>query len=224
MKKTIILLSLLLTALTLSAATFYTGAEGGLTFNSIAASKGYRSYDYGMAMGFKASVPVVVTFSDNLGLETGISFYSRNYSYSQNVKNDSGEMQSNFDLVIQNGFITLPVMFRFSIPAGDFDFYTSLGGFAGFWLYGKRDGSVRNGNDRTEEVSERTDLSLYNRFEAGVSLKIGADMNFGSFRGYVEGEYDFSLTDMNKDQKYGAYRVHNSTFSVTLGILWGINK
>ena len=224
MKKTIIILLSLMTLLNLDAATCYTGLDGGLTLNSVVAAKGYRNYEYDMALGFKTSLTVVTAFNDNLGLETGLSLYARNYSYSQKVAADTEEKQLNFDLVVQNGFLTLPVMFRFSIPRGDFDFYASLGGFAGLWLYGSRSGSVRNGNDIIEDVNEKTDLALYNRIEAGICAKLGADINFGSFKVYAEGEYDFSLTSMNKSQKYETYRVHNSTFCATLGILWRIGR
>ena len=223
MKKTIVLLSLLLSVLTLSAATYYVGAEGGVTFNTVAAAKGYRNYKYSAAVGYKVSLPFVVTFNDNLGLETGISVYAKNHKYSQNVS-ASGTEQRNFDLSISNGFVTLPLLFRFTIPVKQFDIYASVGGYAGYWVYARKTGVVLNGNSKDENVDTMTDLSLYNRIDAGLCAKIGGGISFGQFRGYIEGEYDFSLTSMNKGQKYGDYRIHNSTFCVTLGILWGINK
>ena len=223
MKKTIIILSLLLSVMTLNAATYYVGAEGGVTFNTVAAARGYRNYRYRSAVGYKVSIPFVVTFNDNLGLETGVAVYAKNHKYSQTVS-ASGTTQRNFDLIVNNGFVTLPLLFRFTVPMNQFDIYASVGGFAGYWVYARKTGVVLNGNSKEENVDTMTDLSLYNQIDAGLSAKIGAGISFGSFRGYVEGEYDFSLTSMNKAQKYGDYRVHNSTFSITLGILWGINK
>ena len=223
MKKFIAITSLLLAALTLSAATVYVGAEGGVTFNTVVAAKGYRNYRYSPAVGYKVSVPVVVTFNDNMGLETGLGVYAKNHRYSQTVSS-SGTEQTNFDLSVSNGFVTLPVLFRFSIPVKQFDIYASVGGFVGYWVYARKAGYVLNGNSKKENVDTMTDLSLYNQIDAGVAAKLGFDINFGSFQGYVQGEYDLSLTGMNKSQKHGAYITHNSTFCVTLGILWGINK
>ncbi len=223
MKKTITLLSLVLVAFSLSAATYYVGADGGVTLNNVIAQKGYRNYDYSMGVGYKVSIPIVITFNDNLGLESGVSVYGKYYKYSQTV-DAGGKKQANFDLNIRNGFLTFPVAFRLAFPISNFEIFTTLGGYLGAWVYGNRSGSVINGNDKSESVNEYTDLSLYNRFDAGVRSTVGAGVNFGQFLAYLQGEYDFSITDMNKRQKYGSYKIHNSTFLVTLGILWGINK
>lgn len=224
MKKPIVILTLLMVMLSLGAASYYVGAEGGVTFNTVIAGKGYRSYEYDWAAGYKASVPFVVAFNDNFALETGFSLYGRSYNYTQKVDLSDGTKQTNFDLAVRNGFMTIPLLMRVYVPVGEFDFYASLGGWVGFWAYGSRKGSVMNGNDKSESVDEKTDLSLYNRFDAGVSAKLGFDVNFGSFKGYVEGGYDLSLTDMNVRQKHGSFPVHNSTFSVTLGVLMGIDR
>lgn len=224
MKKAITLLCLVLVTFSLNAATYYVGAEGGVAFNSVVANKGYRNYEYKMGVGYKASIPVVIKFNDIIGLETGVSVYGKYYKYSQEVVGYNNNKQTNFNLEIKNGFVTFPVALRLSYPISQFDIYTTIGGYLGVWAYGSRSGSVINGNEKSENVSEKTDLSLYNRFDSGVRVSVGTGVNFGSFYGYIQVEYDFSITDMNKRQKHGAYRVHNSTLLVTLGLLWGINK
>ncbi len=223
MKKAISILTLLCVMLALPAVSYYVGADGGVTFNTVIAGKGYRNYEYDWGTGYKASIPFVVEFSDNLALETGFSLYGKSYNYSQKV--ETGETkQTNFDLSVRNGFVTLPLLVRFSVPFGKFGLYSSLGGWVGFWAYGTRSGSVVNGNDNSESVSEKSDLSLYNRFDAGVSAKLGFDVDLGPVMGYVEGEYDLALTDMNVRQKYGSFPIHNSSFSVTVGALVEIAK
>ncbi len=224
MKKVVTLFFLVLVTFSLSATVCYVGAEGGVAFSSVVASKGYRDYEYKMGVGYKASIPVVIKFTENIGLDTGVSVYGKYYKYSQDVVGNNSKKQTNFDLDIKNGFVTFPVALRLSYPISRFDIYTSLGGYLGVWAYGNRSGKVINGNDKSENVSEKTDLTLYNRFDSGVRVSVGTGVKFGSFYGYLQWEYDFSLTDMNKRQKYGAYRMHNSTFLVTLGLLWGINK
>lgn len=223
MKRTFAILMLFSVMLTLSAATYYVGAEGGLAVNTVVAGKGYRNYKYSAEVGFKSSVPVLIMFTDNLGLDTGLAMYGKNYKSYQTVTVD-GKKQVNYNLEVNNGYLELPIAFRASLPIKNFNFYLSVGGYMGAWLYGSRSGTVVNGNDKVEEVNETTDLSLYNRFDAGLLARIGADVGFGAFKLYAQYEYAFSVTDMNKSQKYGAYPIHNSTFSITLGALWGINK
>lgn len=215
---------LALTLVSLNAATYYVGADGGATLSTAVAGKGYRNYTYSYGVGYKAGVPFVVMFNDNLGIKTGVSMYGKYYRYSQTVTGYSGEPQTNFLLSIKNGFLEFPIALKADLPLNGFDLYFTAGGYVGAWLYGNRSGSVHNGNSKAENVSEDTDLNLYNRFDAGVSVSVGGGIEFGQFVGYVEGEYALSLTDMNKSQKFGSFPVHNSTFAVTLGLLWGINK
>lgn len=223
MKKTITILILFSVMLSLNATTYYVGADGGLTINSIVAGEGYRKYEYSAQLGYKASVSVVIMFTDNLGLNTGLAMYGKNYKGFQTVSVD-GENQENYNLEINNGFLEFPVAFRASISLQRFDFYGIAGGYMGLWLYGNRSGKVMNGNNKAQDVNESIDFSLYNRFEAGLIATTGVAINFGCFKGYAQYEYSFSLTDMNKSQKHGSFPIHNSTSSITLGLLWGINK
>lgn len=210
---------LVLLSVSLSAATYHIGYEGGVTLNSVIAGKGYRDYKYSMGVGYKASIPFVVEFNDNLGLETGLSLYGKYYKYSQTVAISSDNKQTNFDYEVRNDFIIFPLCVRFTLPVSDFELYTTLGGYMGVWGHGNRSGSVININEKKESVSEETDLSLYNMFDAGLRATLGAGVNFGPFLGYLQGEYSFSLTDMNKWQRHGAYHIHNSSFVISLGLL-----
>lgn len=85
MKRTFAILMLFSVMLTLSAATYYVGAEGGLAVNTVVAGKGYRNYKYSAEIGFKSSIPVVIMFTDNLGLDTGLAMYGKNYKSYQTV-------------------------------------------------------------------------------------------------------------------------------------------
>lgn len=214
---------ILLSLFSLSAADYYIGAEGGAAFNTVVAGKGYRNYKYKVAAGFKASVPVVIMFSENYGLDTGISVYGKNYKYSQNVAVSATESQTNFDLRYKNTYVEIPVAFRASLPLSPFDLYFSVGGYIGYWVYGERKGTTVNGNGKSEDVREVLDLSLCNRIDAGALLKFGAGVDIDRFRFYADMELAFSVTSMNKRQKYGAYRTHNSTLSLTLGTAVRIN-
>lgn len=219
MKKALTIFLLSLSVFTLSATDYYLGAEGGIAFNTVVAGKGYRNYKYSVSSGYKVSVPFTIMFTKNYGLDTGLSLYGKNYKYSQRVAVSSTSNQTNFNLKIENIFLELPVSFRLNFPLKSFDLYCSLGGYVGWWLYGDRSGTTINGNGNGEAVDEITDLSLYNRIDAGVSVEFGADINFYErFRSYIEAEIAFSATSMNKKQKFGAYLTHNATLSITLGM------
>lgn len=220
MKKVIVFFTLLLTLMSLSALSWYIGGDGGVTFNTVVAGNGYRDYKYDYRVGYKAEVPVVISFNDYVGLESGVAIYGKNYKYSQSVKYNN---QTNFNYIIRNGFISFPFSVRASYPIKDFSVFLSLGGFMGVWVYGRREGTAINQNDWTVDVSEKTNFSYYNRFDAGIRVRVGADYEFYSFKVYASCEYLYSLSDMNKKQRHGAYQIHNSTFSVTLGILYRFN-
>ncbi len=219
MKKLTVFCIFLLSLMSLSAAVYYVGADGGVTFNSVIAGKGYRDYKYDYSVGYKAEVPVVISFNDYLAFESGVSIYGKNYKYSQSVKD-----QVNFDYTINNGFLSFPFSLKVSYPIKDFSLFLSLGGYMGGWLYGSREGTAVSQNDREVDVSEKTDLSHYNRFDAGIRVRIGAGYEFYCIKVYTAVEYLYSLSDMNKRQKYGSYPIHNSTFALTLGLLYRINN
>ncbi len=223
MKRIIVICVLLGTLMSLSAAGYYLGADGGVTFNTVVAGKGYRNYKYDYRVGYKAEVPFLVTFNDYVGLESGVAIYDKNYRYYQKVDVGSST-QVNFDYIIRNGFLSFPLSFRASFPIDDFSLFLSLGGYLGVWLYGGREGTAVNQNDIEVKVKDNVDFSAYNRFDGGLRLRVGADYSFYSFRIYTAFEYLYSLTDMNKKQRNGAYPIHNSTFSITLGILYRFNS
>lgn len=223
MKKIVMLLVALLFVTSLSASTYYVGFDSGLVVTNIIAGSGYRNYEYKESSGYKVSVPIVMMFTDNFGLDTGVSLNWKNYNKSQTVK-ASGETQKNFDLDVRNCYLEFPIAFRSSVTIDELDLYCSVGGFLGALLYGDRTGQVINMNGTSEKVSEKTDLSLRNRFDAGVSVKLGAGINMGRFKFYYDVEYDYSLTDNFIWQRNGANHIHNSTYALTFGLLWGINK
>ncbi len=224
MKKTMILLLLTLAICSLSAATVYVGGELGINSNSIIAGRGYSGYEYSAAVGADFSVPVVVEFTPNIALQTGLSLQEKAYEYTKNVK-VKGETDTIFVYSVSNCFVELPLALRMSINFGGsrWGAFCTVGGYLGYWAYGTRSGNAY-GFTSVRPVEEETDLSLYNRFEAGVSLAGGVDVEFGSYDAYLLFGYSLSLTDMNKSQKYASYPVHNSTVSVAAGLLWGINK
>ncbi len=224
MKKTMTLLLLTLALCSLSAATVYVGGEVGLSSNSIIAGSGYSGYEYSIGKGADISVPVVVEFTPNIALQTGASFQMKGYGYMKNVT-IKGEKTEILEYSVMNSFVEVPLALRLSLSFGGsrWGAFAVLGGYCGYWVHGYRTGEAY-GLTSARPVEEETDLSLYNRFEAGLSASVGADVEFASFDAYLLVGYSISLTDMNRSQKYASYPMHNSTVTVAAGLLWGINK
>ncbi len=224
MKKTMTLLLLTLALCSLGAATVYVGGELGINSNSVIAGSGYSGYEYSPSAGAGIAVPVTVEFTPHIALQTGLTFQWKAYGYTKNVT-IKGEKNTIFSYGVNNGFMELPLALRLSINFGEsrWGAFCTAGGYLGFWTYGERAGDAF-GFTSVRPVEEETDLSLYNRFEAGVSLSGGIDVEFGKYEAYLLLGYSISLTDMNKSQKHASYPVHNSTVAVAAGILWGINK
>ena len=224
MKKTMTILLLTLAVFSLGAATVYVGGEAGGNTNAIIAGEGYSGYTYTPASGSSISVPVVVEFSYGMGLETGLSYVKKSYDYDKYIK-VAGTEGTLFKYSVENGFLEIPVLFRYSfaIAGSRWNVFAAVGGFAGFWLSGMRTGAVY-GFSSERPVEEKTDLSYYNWFQAGVTASAGIGYSFTSCEVYVKAGYSLTLTDLNRSQKHASYPVHNSTVTVAAGILWGINK
>lgn len=233
MKKLVTLLTLVLVVFGLSAATVSVGVEGGADYNTIIAGKGYRDYKYSGKFSYTVSVPVVVEFTPSLGLETGLSFTEKDYHY----KRTTGTLQyaelSNLDTIdytLYNGFVSFPVAFRYTLSFGeesDLALYATAGGFVGYWVKGRRTGKVLGASlsVASENIDEAVNFDYYNRFDAGLLATLGLKWQFSEkFDAFVEAGYSLSLTDMNKHQKHGSYPIHNSTVTISGGIMWGINK
>ena len=224
MKKTLTVILLALTLSCLGAATVYIGGEGGLTLNSIIAGKGYGGYEYNTKASSSFSIPVVVEFTPSFGLQTGVSFVTKSYDYTKTVTT-KGVASTILGYTCSNSFIEVPVAFRYSLTFGEsrWGAFFTAGGFAGFWAYGNRSGQV-TGFTSVQSVDEDTDLSYYNRFQAGVSASLGVECEFGKCDAYLSFGYALTLTNLNRSQKYDSFPVHNSTMTVAAGIMWGVNR
>ena len=225
MKKLIVLASLLLLMLSLSAASVSVGFEAGADCNMIISGKGYRNYEYTWKAGFTSSIPVIVEFTPSLSLETGFSYSFRNYGYSRT----SDDNIKTLDYTADNSFLELPLAFRYTytFPDSSWSLFASFGGFVGWWLTGRRYGKAYTIDitPSLKDFNQETDLSNYNRFQSGVTASLGVKLKLDEKTdGTLRVGYSLALTDLHRAQKYGAYPVHNSTFSLVGGLMWRCGK
>ncbi len=228
MKRLIAMTFIIFLVFSLSAASFSVGLEAGANWNMIIAGKGYKNYTYTGKASYSISAPVLIELTPSLAVETGISFNGKNYGYQRSVDNGD-ESHYTLDFVTYNTFVELPFALRwtFALPFSNWSLFLSGGGFAGYWLTGRRAGLARNMGTEPAltPFDEKTDLVHYNRFQAGILTELGLEWQFShSMEAYIKLGYSLSLTGLNEHQKYGAYPVHNSTLYLVSGLMWGINR
>ncbi len=228
MKKTIAVLLLLLAMFSLSAVSVSVGVEAGADYNGIISGEGYRNYSYSNRIGFTASVPVLVTLTPSLALETGLTYYMKNYGYSRTVEDDSAAVKT-LDYNRYNHFIEIPVALRYTDTLsenGTFSLFASFGGFIGFWVYGSRSGYAYS-ISRTPGLlpfDEKTELENYNITQAGLESSLGVSWKLSERAdAYMRAGYSITLTDLNRAQKHGSYPIHNSTVTLTGAVTWRVN-
>lgn len=224
MKKLTLALFLILTVVSVYGSSVSIGLESGMDYNMIAAGKGYKDYIYSGKFGFTASIPVLIEFTPSLALETGLSYYMKNYGYSRTATDDSVSIKT-LDYACYNHFLELPLAFRYTcnIPGSKLSLFASLGGFCGFWVYGSREGYIYSVSTKPGLIpfSDITNLESYNVFHAGLLTTLGAQWKFSKrLRASVRAGYSVMLSDLNKREKYGSYPVHNSTVTLTAALMW----
>ena len=228
MKRLTALLLIMLAVFSLPATTISIGFEAGADYNMIITGNGYRNYTYSNKIGIAATLPVLVEFTPSLGLETGISYYMKNYGYSRTVTDGEASVKT-LDYERYNHFIEIPVGFHYTyaIPLSNtLSLMASAGGFIGFWVYGSRAGYAYSATLKPEltHFEEKVNLDHYNIFQAGVYATLGSKWQFSRMADfYVRAGYYLTLTDLNKPQKYGGHPAYNSTITLTAGIMWRVN-
>lgn len=228
MKRLTPALFLILAVVSVYGSTVSIGLESGMDYNMIIAGKGYKDYIYSGKFGVLASIPVLIELTPSLALETGLSYYMKNYGYSRTVRDDSVSIKT-LDYACYNHFLEFPLAFRYTwnIPGSKLSLFLSLGGFCGFWVYGSREGSIYSVSTKPGLIpfSDRTNLESYNVFHVGLLTTLGTQWKLSKrLRGYIRAGYSVMLSDLNKREKYGSYPVHNSTVTLTAALIWSFEQ
>lgn len=227
MKRTVAVIFFILAVFSAYAVGVSSGFEAGADYNMIIAGRGYRNYAYSGKFGIAATVPVLIEFTPSLSIETGLSYYMKDYGYSRTAVDDQKEVMT-LDYGCFNHFLELPLAFRYTLALqdGGLSLFASAGGFIGLWIYGSRSGYAYSVSvePALTPFSGKTELGNYNIFHAGVSASLGLKWKFKEgMDGSLRAGYSLTLTDLNKAQRRGAYPVHNTTVSLTGAVMWRFN-
>ena len=216
MKKTAVTILLILLVFSLPASSLFVGIGGGRTYNRIIAGENYTGYEYLSGFGWKASLPVTVECTPSFGFETGVSLTEKTYRIFRETHG-----MTPVDVTETNLFVTVPATLRVSVKWVDnVSLFLTAGGYAGFYLGGKRDGKVLGMATEPIAVSDKVGVEYRNRYEYGVTASLGYTVDIDSLRFSLALGYSLDLSDIHKGQVYGNYPLHNSTFDLSATLAW----
>jgi hypothetical protein len=207
------------------AADLTVGIEGGLTYNTLNASTGYRAFTaYDNGTGFLAGVPVLVSFNEYLAMGSGLRYIQKNYQYRRDFL-DRYPMYSDYI----NNYLQVPVFADISAEIARFRMFLDLGATVGFWLNSNRKGTLRGISDnpynsnyvQTENFEERIEFNNIrdNRIEAALFTGIGVKYDMNLYTLSISAQYHYGLTNLQKNYMSNNVSQYNNTITVQVGAL-----
>ena len=203
------------------------GLETGYSYNMLNTSTGYRTFtSYENRGGFMFGIPVLVSFNDSFALGSGLRYIQKNYRYERNFINDGFSIYSDFT----NGFLQMPVFADYSLGRNNWRVFVNMGTTLGFWMHSSRKGQwmgiSQNPFDlnyvQLETFSERVefDETRDRRFESTLFTGLGFRYTIDSFTPFMSIQYNYGLTDLQKNYMTRQVARYNNTVTVQLGVLF----
>jgi hypothetical protein len=207
---------------------WYIGLEGGYTYNMLYSSTGYRAFtEYENGHGFTVGLPVRYQFVDWFAVQTAFQYVQKNHALVRTGLNDA--IHSDYI----NSYLELPLMTNFSFGGKKLRGFLNTGGYVGFWADSRRKGTALGASvnpfdlkyiqyeDFDEQVpwDERRD----NRLEAGLLAGIGVQYALSACTFYVEGRFNYGLTDMQKEYSLQMVPRKNDVLTLHAGVLFNAN-
>jgi len=198
----------------------FVGLSGGYAHNHLTTSVGYRPFmAYESRGGFTAGIPVVYRFADWFSLQTELSILQKNYKWLRTEYYVYDVMPYH---EVKNTYLQLPLMARFSFGGKKLRGFCTPGVFIGYWAGSRIKGIALDNNhlpyayDEPFEFDARRD----NRFEYGLQMGLGLEYRYNQlFTFMLEGRYNYSLSDMQKDYMKQQTPRYNNTYVIQAGVL-----
>ncbi len=215
---------------------FKIGANIGANMNHLVTTSGLSSTVYRGLPGFTIGIPVIFQVIKIFAVEVNPSFSQKNYRIERNGF-FQGEYQNN-----RNQYIEIPFCVNIGIDEKKFRYFINLGVYGAYWSSSHIKGrlaSILNTSDTvtqnaTSIFSENNSYSYSqnytigshdNRFEFGWMTGIG--VNYASnlrYSFFVEVKYSSSLTDQEKNYQINQVPRYNTTYWLSIGILYNLAR
>jgi hypothetical protein len=201
----------------------YIGIVGGYAYNTLYTSTGYRTLtQYEAGHGFTLGLTARWAFFDWLSVQAELSYIQKNYSQIRTG------LLSRTHYTITNSFVEFPIFANLNWRVyQQLSLFANLGAYLGVWANSHTKGTI---NEMTENVfAPQTYYYSYdedvpfdtrrdNRFDAGLLAGLGVKYDFKPFCVYVEGRFNYGLTDLQKDYMKNKVPRINDTVTVQAGI------
>ncbi|MDR3283798.1 MAG: PorT family protein [Treponema sp.] len=206
----------------------YIGLEGGYAYNMLYSSAGYRAFtEYQNGHGFTIGIPARYQFFDWLAVQTTFQYTQKNHALVRTGLNSA--IHSEWT----NSYLELPLMANFSFGGKRLRGFLNTGGYIGLWADSHIKGSARGLSQNPfdvdaiyyESYDEQVpwDNKRDQRFEAGLLAGIGVQYALSFCTFYVEGRFNYGLTDMQKDYMIQKVPRINDTITIQAGVLFNAN-
>jgi hypothetical protein len=199
------------------------GLTSGFTRDRLYAVEDVHGFTaYSAGDGFEISIPVRYQFNSWLALQTELQYIQKNYVWHRT------EQYKSFSK-ITNSFINVPLMANISLGGSRLRGFLNAGGYLGVWVGSRRRGIEQGFVDNTDpdkvfyvNFNEKVDFNKDrdNRFDAGLLLGIGLQYAFNPFAFFLEGRFNYGLTDLQKNYMYDKGPRINDVFVFSAGVVF----
>ena len=232
MKRVILLLVILLisvSAFAMDGNTWYVGVSGDYLYNTLNSNTGYRiNTTLSPGHSFSISIPVRYQINNWFGIESGIKYAQKNYSWTHKIDpytNDRVEWENT-----TNHFLEFPLSLNFAVGNETIKSVWGLGGYLGVWLASHKQGQIINNAETVNEEAfkyinydENIKFSSTsdNRFEYGLLFRGGIEVAVKPVVIFVRGSYYLGLSDLTKDYQKNKVSRYNNSITCELGVVIG---
>lgn len=181
-----------------------------------------REYGYNAHLGYSGYLGFEFRLKERLGLETGLRYLSRGYSYFENGEGTGDgyfEIEKRSERYTMNYF-DLPITLNFAIIKKEyFSLYARAGVYAGLMKNVRstytRDYQSTNSNSSGKETYKDNEFEISERFTAGGQLGLGAQ-----YKGFFA-EANYMLGFINPYSYDFDIRSHDISFSLGYKFMLG---
>lgn len=234
--KALLIILVLLSAFSLTAkeaGKFYVGVSGDYVYNMMVTPTGYRdNVTYKPGHGFSLSIPAVYQLNDWFGIETGVTYREKNYTWE--MKTNQMELSRATEWIqYRNSYLEFPITANFTIGEGMIKSVTSVGAYFGVWLHSGQKGEIsQSGSHLVNMTTGNAQLVPFegstgfnktrdNRFEAGLLARTGVEVDIAPAVVFFRTSFSLGLTDMNNHYQKNIESKYNNSITAEAGILIG---
>lgn len=209
------------------------GLDAGYTYSSLDTDvSNLIDSEYKGRYGFGINFSAEMSVWNSLFVSSGLSFMQKNYEFKRTGTREG--WYTKYD----NNFLQLPILiggYLFNDPNNSTGIYAKIAGgmYFDYWLSMKRNGQYPvfselqpNGSFNYTRVSDKYDFSKneneLRRFGVGLEGLAQVGYSFDQYSVYANYEYQYGLTDMNKNKTNGEHKATRNMYMISVGVAYNL--